>query len=231
MSGQIGSPDENGRVRKVGRPRAFQDTDVYAAISSVLIRDGFHELTLGAVANELDVSTPALARRFGDKHEMLQAYLENTDRYVERICAEFALRYSSPIDSLRARWKLPTSLGPSEAESKDRVLAWVEFLLAVRTDPWYGAILERRTRVWIEGVAERLEAAHNAGEIIETDVSFLAHVLSSAMTGAMLFWFEHRRGDLYEEITRVFEFMLAPYRGAAYPAPAAMREPAIALGC
>ncbi|CAN5529929.1 hypothetical protein BH09CHL1_BH09CHL1_08560 [soil metagenome] len=214
MSAEVSAPSHAEPARRVGRPRAFEDADVFAAIRAVLIRDGFHELTLMAVANELDVSTPALARRFGDKHEMLQAFMQATDTMVEKFCAELALRYESPLDSLRARWKIPIRNVPMEYDGKEGVLAWVEFLLCIRTDPSYGAQLEQRTRVWIDGVAKQLRAAYAAGEIVETDFDMLAHVLSSAMTGAMLFWFEHRRGDLYQEIGGIFEFILAPYKVA-----------------
>lgn len=212
MSANERVPGEAGQPRKVGRPRAFEDADVFNAIRAVLIRDGFYELTLNAVANQLDVSTPALARRFGDKHEMLEAYLDYTDAHISRYLEQLKHEFDSPLDSLRARWRIPVRNTPEEYEGRDGVAAWVEFLLCVRTDPSYGSMLERRTRAWEDGVTERLEAAYHAGEIVDVDFAMLSHVLCSAMTGAMLFWFEHRRGDLWKEIAAIFDFVLGPHR-------------------
>jgi AcrR family transcriptional regulator len=224
VSTGVSASGDTGSIRKVGRPRAFEDADVFKAISTVLVRDGFHELTLSAVANELHVSTPALARRFGDKHEMLEAYLAASDANIARYLERLKQEYSSPLDSLRARWRLPVRNTPEEYEGREGAAAWVQFLLCVRTDPAYGPMLERHTRFWEDGVCERLETAHDAGEIIETDFAMLAHVLCSAMTGSMLFWFEHRRGDLWDDITAIFDFVIGPYYTPAYKAAQAMRQ-------
>jgi AcrR family transcriptional regulator len=212
VSAGVGASGGAGQIRKVGRPRAFEDADVFDAIRLVLIRDGFYELTLSAVANQLGVSTPALARRFGDKHEMFEAYLDYSDAKIAGYLEQLKDEFDSPLDSLRARWRIPVRNTPDEYEGRDGVAAWVEFLLCVRTDPSYGAMLETRTRAWEDGVTERLEAAYHAGEIGEVDFAMLAHVLCSAMTGAMLFWFEHRRGDLWKEIAAIFDFVIGPYR-------------------
>jgi AcrR family transcriptional regulator len=220
--------DDTGPIRKVGRPRAFEDVDVFNAIRTVLIRDGFYELTLNAVANQLKVSTPALARRFGDKHEMLEAYLDYTDSHIARYLEQLKHEFDSPLDSLRARWRISVRNTPEEIEGRDGVAAWVEFLLCVRTDPSYGSMLEQRTKAWEDGVTERLEAAYEAGEIVEVDFAKLSHVLCSAMTGSMLFWFEHRRGDLWDDITAIFEFVVNPYYTAAYKASRANRSQAVA---
>jgi AcrR family transcriptional regulator len=215
VSGSLGLSGAAGQIRKVGRPRAFEDADVFDAIRLVLIRDGFYELTLGAVANQLGVSTPALARRFGDKHEMLEAYLDYTDAKIAGHLEQLKHEFDSPLDSLRARWRIPVRNTPEEYEGREGVAAWVEFLLCVRTDPSYGAMLETRTIAWEAGVTERLEAAFHAGEIVQTDFAMLSHVLCSAMTGAMLFWFEHRRGDLWKEIAAIFDFVIGPYRAVS----------------
>lgn len=219
MSSGVRTSGDAGPTRKVGRPRAFEDADVFDAIRTVLIRDGFYELTLNAVANQLDVSTPALARRFGDKHEMLEAYLDYSDAHIAKHLEQLKDAFDSPLDSLRARWRIPVRNTPEEFEGRDGVTAWVEFLLCIRTDPSYGSMLERRTRAWEDGVTERLEAACRAGEIADVDPAMLSHVLCSAMTGAMLFWFEHRRGDLWKEIAAIFDFVIGPYRATSKPSP------------
>ncbi|HEU0164974.1 MAG TPA: TetR/AcrR family transcriptional regulator, partial [Thermomicrobiales bacterium] len=94
--------------RPAGRPRSFDDADVFAATNRALVREGYANLTLAAIARELGITGPALNRRYGDKHTLMEAYIGwLTDQMVVRLADAKAHYPSSPLNVLRARWYIP----------------------------------------------------------------------------------------------------------------------------
>jgi hypothetical protein len=61
----------------------------------------------------------------------------------------------------------------------------------------------------------RMRSAIQAGELSECDADDIAFLLLSAGSGAMLRWIANPAGPPHEQIARVFDAIIAPYRTGA----------------
>src|SRR3954452_16219965 len=95
------------RAGQGGRPRVFQNEDVFRAVTRVLTQSGYGQLTFDSIAMELGCTGPALSRRFGAKQALVAAYL---DWMLNGIHERFeAAKHTdgSPLAALLARVSIP----------------------------------------------------------------------------------------------------------------------------
>jgi AcrR family transcriptional regulator len=198
--------------RDLGRPRLYQDVDIFAATSAVLAENGLQRLTLGAVANRLGCTAQALIKRFGSRQGLLLAHLEwVTDESAasyERLRQEF----DSPLAAFRTGYVRPTTPEQSAQSNPVQYANMLAFMIEAGLDPVLRAELDRRDRIYHDNLAGSVRAAVAAGELRECDADEVAFLLLSAGSGAMLRWSACPDGSLNDQIARVFDAIIGPLK-------------------
>lgn len=193
------------RSREGGRPRSFEDDDVFRATATVLARLGFSGLTLEAVANDVGVSGPAISKRFGSKQALLRSFLEwSRQRAAARFGAMRSL-HASPLAALYARYLIPFD---ERLEELSAFSGWFD----LRNDPGFAILLEEQRRLWETEAASLLAAAQTAGELIECDTGALARAVTAALAGATLY--ELHDGKLLTQYKEILDTIIEPYRAS-----------------
>lgn len=201
-------------VRKVGRPRAFQDEDVYRAMSRVIGEVGYTGLTFALIAVQIGCTTSALIRRFGDKRALVQGFIAWLERQQSERFAEGRASFTSPLEALKARWYIGDAVAGSNAVEPTNPETFLAFFIEARCEPAYRPHLARLNEDFEDGAAAILEEAHAASEIVACDYRRVAHSLNCAMTGAVSLWMDKPSRPLRTDLNEVFESVLAPYRVA-----------------
>ena len=201
-------------VRKVGRPRAFQDEDVYRAMSRVIGEVGYTGLTFALIADQIGCTTSALIRRFGDKRALVQGFIVWLERQQGERFSEGRAAYASPLEALRSRWFIGDGAATSTSVDLNNPESYLAFFIEARCEPAYRPNLARLNEDFEAGAAALLEEAHATGEIVECDYRRVAHSLNCAMTGAISLWMDKPMRPLKSELSEVFDAVVAPFRTA-----------------
>src|SRR5580704_2350099 len=72
----------------MARTKTISDEAVLAAAATVMFARGPSEFTLGDVAKAAGIAPATLVQRFGDKHGLIVAAIEQDNRTFERFLAE-----------------------------------------------------------------------------------------------------------------------------------------------
>jgi AcrR family transcriptional regulator len=204
-----------GANREAGRPRLYQDADIFAATSAVLAEHGVQRLTLGAVARQIGCTAQALIRRFGSRQNLLLAHLvwvtDASAANYERLRCE----YASPLEAFRTGYVSPRSPERVEGTSPASYAKLLVFGIEAGLDPVLRAELDRRELIYHQNLADSVRAAMAAGELTGCDPDDIAFLLLSAGAGAMLRWTANPIGPPQAQIARVFDAVIGPYQTAA----------------
>ena len=197
--------------REAGRPRLYQDEDIFRATSDVVSQYGLHRLTLGAVAERLGCTAQALIRRFGSKQGLL---LKHLVWVTDESAASFArLRdaYDSPLEAFRAGYVSPHSPERLALSSPGSYANLRLFSIEAALDPVLREELDRRQRVYRDNMASSIRAAVAVGELTGCDPEDVAFLLLAAGSGVMHQWTSDQVGHPREQIARIFDTVIAPY--------------------
>jgi AcrR family transcriptional regulator len=199
-----------------GRPRTFQDEDIFRATTRVLGDRGYAGCSMEAVANELGCSAQAIGRRFGSKRGLVRAYLDWALALIAERYRTYGRDYASPLEALRARCLIPAEERPEEISDPidlTRRANMATFWAAVRSDPELREAAMRSTRDSEEEAARLLAQARAAGELVECDPVELGRTLTAAWVGTTTLWAgDGPEGTLVERLGAVFDTIIGPYR-------------------
>lgn len=181
-------------------------------MNEVLTELGLHNLTLGSVAKRLGCTSQALIRRFGSRQQLILSYLiwgtdESAGRY-ERLQATC----ESPLEAFRAGYVSPDASYRADQAGPSGHANLLVFGIEAGLDPVLHEELDRRERIYHQNLADSVRAAIQAGELSECDADDIAFLLLSAGSGAMLRWIANPDGPPHEQIVRVFDAIVGPYR-------------------
>ena len=197
---------------RVGRPRAFQDDDVYRVMTSVIADVGYSGLTFALIAQQIKCTTSALIRRFGDKRSLVQGYIMWLAGRQNEFFQQYRDKQISPLNMLRARYFIPITPKPDIVEMSEEPELFLSFFIEARSEPAYRPQLAKLSEDFEANVRQGIVDAIAVGELGKCDAGEVAHTLSAAITGAVSLWLDHQRGPLSRETSRVFDAVLAPYR-------------------
>lgn len=198
--------------REVGRPRMFEDDQIYRAVARAVNQLGYRRLTVAAIADEVGCTGPALIHRFGSRNSLLRSFLDwSTERSHERFQA-VRLAHASPLAALRARMLIPLEERMEEVGDRTGHAAFLSFYIEGRDDPEFAPAVDHHARMFEGEMACLLDQADTAGELIACDRRELAHALLAGIAGASLMWSSVSDRSLFEEVARVFDVIIAPYR-------------------
>jgi AcrR family transcriptional regulator len=193
--------------RKVGRPRAFQDEDVFRVMVSVVSEVGYSGLTFALVAAQIHCTTSALIRRFGDKEMLVQRFITWISTTTEAQEGK-AAKQMKPLDRIYAGWFTTRS-----ETGKPMPEMFLTFFVEARSNPAYRPQLAQLTDGYSRWVKSDLREAVDVGDLKPgTDLDALTSLLVSAVIGAISIWVDHQRGSLQEAVNGVLDVALAPYR-------------------
>jgi AcrR family transcriptional regulator len=199
-------------VSEGGRPRTFTDERCFEATSRILSARGTMGLSLAAVARDVGCTGPALSIRFGSRMGLLEAYFQwSTKREAERF-REVRARYTSPLEALRARFRLPLDDRPEDFESSPAHFNGLTMLIEAQNDERFRKSVLARTMAFQEELASLLQEAIDAGELHGCDPNELAHLLLSSMIGGVTIWSLTKDVPFPQEVLRLIDAGILPYR-------------------
>ena len=188
---------------KGGRPRQFENVDVFHATARVLFEIGYGPLTINAVAIEVGCSAPALSKRFGSKRALIEAYLAWADSNMRARFQEVRLQYASPLEALVARYSIPME----ERLEEFGPLTGADEILR---DPNLNHLHESAWAAWGKSVTGLLDEAIRVGELQSINAEEISELLGDALAGAT-----NRSivssGDMIQRYVHIVELVLRPY--------------------
>jgi AcrR family transcriptional regulator len=205
--------------REIGRPRTYTDDDIFAATARAVARLGYARLTIDAVAAEVGCTGPALIGRFGSKLGLIRAYLEWANAVSrERFRREREL-HTSPLAALRARVGIPPDERLDEIGDANGNANIVVFHLSAWAEPELRASEQGRRQMFEDEIVALLQAARDAGELIDCDFRRLGRTLVAALTGTSLQWASDHQHAIEARMVEVLEDVIRPYLAAPPAAP------------
>ena len=197
-------------LSSMARPRLISDEDAFAAFDAAIAEHGPNGVTLALVAQRLDVTAPALMRRFGSKHGLFTAFMHHQLAAQPAMLRALSEAHTDPLAALLAlsghtrRYSVKRAAYLRHLASFFLQLADDEALVPVIAK-WFAG--ERR---WI---ADRLtEACAIRALQPSTPVPELARTLQAALHGARLQWATGGKGTESAWSRRELEAVLAPWR-------------------
>lgn len=164
--------------RKAERSEATRAA-LIAAAQRLFGERGYAAVGTEEIVREAGVTRGALYHHFGGKRDLLEAVYEKTEAELTREIAESAMGGSSPLEAMRAgaRMFLDRCLEPEVQR-----IALLDAPAVLGWDRWREIGSEQGLGL----VEASLQAAMEAGEIVEQPVKPLAHVLMGALDEAAM---------------------------------------------
>lgn len=198
--------------KQMGRPRRFDDEAVFLATARAVRSHGYARLTVEAVAGELGYTGPALMGRFGSKSGLLRAYLLWANEASLRRFRRAREENPSPLEALRARFRIPTEERLDEVSDSLTYINLVVFHVAAWADPQLRDMEEERRKLFESEIASLLDVAQQTGEIAGCDVHRLGKTLLAALTGTALQWASDQDRVIQDRLVEVIDELVEPYR-------------------
>lgn len=210
---------ESGSSRRhMGRPRKFDDHDVFVATARAAGKHGYARLTVGKIAAEVPCTAPALLDRFGSKDELLRAFL---DWGNERARERFQLvrtQHSSPLMALKARFHIPREERIDEVGEDARTYFNLTlFYTTTLSMPQLREMGKQRGQIYEEEMTALLSEAIATGELAGCDPARLARTLLATLSGAALQWVSDESLSLEDRASEAIDALTAPYLVASTP--------------
>jgi AcrR family transcriptional regulator len=200
---------ETSTRRKPGRPRAFEDEDVFVETTRLLLEGGISTVTLQRVAAAVGTSHQAISQRFASKSGLLQAYytwLQEQFEANNRIMTE---PHDSPLATLRARYLLGT--GVSNPERPVQELYAMPLMLELRRDPEVYRRMQAVSPTFNTLLVVLLNEAQAVGELRMCDSEELAELILTASVGGTIIWRMNPVGSMMEMMDRQIRAALRPW--------------------
>jgi AcrR family transcriptional regulator len=181
------------------------DEQILAGAARVIARVGPARLTLAEVGQEVGLSAPTLAQRFGTKRGLLLAVARHgADVLPGRLAV--ARSAAAPVRALIDSLAAMAGAVRTSAEFANHLA----FLLLDLTDPQFRQINRDHAIAVEQAIAEVLAAARSTGELTRDDVPELPRVIHAAYNGAMVTWGMHGDGSPAEQVRTQLTILLDP---------------------
>jgi TetR/AcrR family macrolide resistance operon transcriptional repressor len=198
--------------RDVGRPRVFSDDAIFHATDVVLRRNGYPDLTLEAIAEEVGCTRQALVRRFGSKRILLLSYLETMEERVTTVYQREMDIPASPLEVLRIRLTQPWAQRFVESVDHRAQANILAFMLTLSSEPELAARFAALNGLGRDGIETLLQAAMDDGELRSINPRAMAQVLYDVWIGETVNWCVDPASPLSERLSRALALLLDPYR-------------------
>lgn len=175
-----------------GRPRQFDDEEVFAAIAAIVSSGGPSAVTLAAVADVVGATAPAVRSRFGSKRGLLVAYAARQPAAVASVFEAASARASSPSSAI-----VEALVGLAEPVADRGALAnHLAMLQLDLADPALAAHATAHARAVRRELAALVDAARARGELGGAQTAAIVDTLVVTYQGALVTWAVEGRGSL-----------------------------------
>lgn len=195
--------------RKPGRPRAFQDDDVFIVTTHLLLEGGISAVTLQRVASALGITHQAISQRFSSKSGLLQAYYDWMQAKFETHNDIMIGPHASPLEAIRARFLLGTGVvNPNDPVQE---IYAMPLMLELRRDPGVHSKIRSVPTVFEVRLVNLLDEAQKVGELRPCNSSDLAALILAASIGGTVVWRIEPTGSILDVMDRHIRTALRPY--------------------
>ena len=191
-----------------GRPRSVSDAAIFDAVAEVVTAVGPSGLTLGAVAQHVGLSAPALTQRFGSKRGLLVAFASREVGSVGDLFKATRSTEPGPLETIRAT----IAALPGPVTTREGLANNLAFLEMDLTDAELRSHAVSQSRTLRAEIAALLHEAIENGEIITESAEALAQDLYATYCGAMLTWAIDGTGELSSWLAEHIDRVLDPHR-------------------
>jgi AcrR family transcriptional regulator len=132
------------------------------AAARVIVRDGADRLRMSAVAREAGVSSALIHYHFDTREELIRRAFAHHDRVAAARTAERLATIADPVERIREQLAHQLSDG---ADVRAGWVIWAELQRLAIHDPTIRANVVRRSRRWVESIADLLVEAQAAGHV------------------------------------------------------------------
>ncbi len=195
--------------RRPGRPRSFEDEDVFVVTSQLLLEGGISAVTLQAVARELGLTHQAISQRFASKSGLLSAMYEWHSGRSQAYNEAMRGPHASPLTAIRERFLLGT--GAANPDEPVPELYGMPLMLELRRDPGVVARMRSVADGFDTRLVELLDAAQAAGELHPCNSVALAELILAASIGGTIIWRVAPQGSIMAMMDRYIATALRPY--------------------
>ncbi len=180
----------------MARTKTISDEAVLAAAAAVMFARGPNEFTLGDVAKAAGIAPATLVQRFGDKHGLIVAAIEQDNRTFERFLAELP-----PGVGAEAVIDVFARMFEGVVADADRFADQLLWLRQDMRDPDLNRLARDRFAAMRAAVAQRMPPlpipAEDAAELVEAQWQgvlvqwgiFREGSLAAFVTGRLRAWF------------------------------------------
>jgi AcrR family transcriptional regulator len=184
------------------------DEAVFEAAFRVMQVRGPSEWTLADLAAEAGLTAGALVQRYGSKRALMVELMALFADGVSEMYDSLRAQYASPLAAVRAYGDQVACL----AGTPEGFAHHLDYLKLDLTDPDMRVHFRRQAEAARSFLRAALADAVAAGELKRnTDVSALARMVETAVTGSLFTWATYREGDSRAWVARDVEAVLAPH--------------------
>jgi AcrR family transcriptional regulator len=192
-----------------GRPRAFQDEDVFVVTTQLLLEGGISVVTLQRVASALGMTHQAISQRFSSKSGLLQAYYDWMQDKFNRNNDVMIGPHDSPLAAIRARFLLGT--GAANPQDPVQEIYAMPLMLELRRDPQVNSRMRSVPPVFETRLVQLLDEAQSVGELKPCNSVDLAALILAASIGGTVVWRMDPHGSILDVMDGHIRAALRPY--------------------
>jgi AcrR family transcriptional regulator len=195
-----------------GRPRLFENEQVFQAIARIMLDTGLATVTLDGVAEIVGTSNQALIHRYASKAGLLNAFMLWLLVIVNEDIAENLERASSPIAAIRLLLQMPMNQRVVPGMLPNSQESWLPLYHEILRDPMLAALLSTHVREFLATLSNIVAQAIEVGEFVAgLDAQRVVETLLSTTTGATFRWRLDPRGTILDAISETLDEVLRLY--------------------
>lgn len=169
------------------RPIKYSDEQIFLGFYNAIALHGYPNLTLEKIANEANVSTAILSKRFGSKKGLILSYFQYALEQTRLVIAENKSKEAN-IATLR-NFMTYWSVKNGDAAS---LMSMIAIYLEGVQDKELHAISQERSRLIDNEVQRLIQASMDKGEIDVTSVKETSFLLQASVLGTVMLWLNHQ---------------------------------------
>ncbi len=190
------------------RPRKASDAEIFAATQRVMMRTGPGDLSLAQIAAEAGITAGALVQRFGSRHALLLAVMDEWAEGTAAMLEAMRRRRRSPLATVLFYAECMGGMGESPRALANH-LAYLQLDL---TDPSFRQRMLKAAHATRSALEGWLKEAVSAGELRRTtETAGLARLVEMAIGGSLLNWAVYQEGTAARWVRQDLETLLAPH--------------------
>ncbi len=177
--------------------------NILATATRLFSENGYHETTVGQIADELDISSATFFNYFGSKDAIIGELADEVVEDLEALLEKVAAARSGGVDVVRAHFA-PGGEGLRPRREISRSLS-VEILRVVLASPESPKVLERMERAIAKIVAHGQRVGEMRDDVApEPTARAIAHLAIGAVTA----WLMSPKEPLEQRVSESLAFLL-----------------------